>query len=155
MLPNTGGLVYGTITVGTLLAAASSRRETYGEIVVAVTVALLVYWLAHAYSEFAEFRLERGEPVRLETLRQTLTHELTIVAGAAMPLLALVICWVIGAQLGSAVTAAIWVTASVIIVIEVISGVRAGLSGGELVLQIAFGTLFGLLVVGLRLILHP
>lgn len=154
MLPNTGGLVYGTVTVGALLAAESATHETYGETVGAVAIALLIYWLAHAYSEFTEHRLEHGEPLRLQTLRRTLAHELTIIVGAAVPLLALLICWLAGATLGSAVTVAIWTSVVVIVAVEVTAGVRAELTGRELMTQIAFGALFGLLVVALRLVLH-
>ncbi len=48
MLPNTGGVLYGTITVGSLLGAESATRETYGRTVGAVAIALLLYWLVHS-----------------------------------------------------------------------------------------------------------
>jgi hypothetical protein len=42
------------------------------------------------------------------SIGRTLAHELTIVGGAAMPLLALLISWAVSAPLSTAVTAAIW-----------------------------------------------
>ena len=45
-----------------LLAAESARQETYPRTVGAVAITLILYWLAHSYSEFTGERLERGEP---------------------------------------------------------------------------------------------
>ena len=154
MLPNPGAVVYGTITVGALLAAESAGRETYGETVGAVLLALLVYWLAHAYSDFTEHRLEQNQSFTLGGLARTLAHELMILAGAAIPLLALVVCWIGQVGLASAVTAGVWTSAAMIVVVEVLAGVRAELRGRDLAAQIALGALFGLLVIALKVVLH-
>jgi hypothetical protein len=145
--------VYGTITVGALLAAESARRETYADTVGAVAIALLVYWLAHAYSEFTEHRLELQEPITLDGVARSLVHGLSIIAGASIPLLALLVAWVAGAALTSAVAAALWTAAAVIVVVELAAGVRARLSAGALIAQTAVGALFGLLVIALKLVL--
>lgn len=154
MLPNPGAAVYGTIIVGALLAAESAKRETYAASVGAVAIALLVYWLAHTYSEFTGDALERRQRLTLDGLARTLMHELTIVAGAAIPLLALLICWIAGVRLTTAVAVAVWTSAATIVMIEVVAGVRAHLPTRALVAQIAVGTLFGLLVIALELVLH-
>jgi hypothetical protein len=49
---------------------------------------MVLYWLVHAYSSFAEHRVEQGEPLTFRRLARTLAAELMIVAGAAIPLLA-------------------------------------------------------------------
>ncbi len=154
MLPNAGAVVYGTITVGALLAAESAKGETYPETVGAVVLALLLYWLAHAYSEFTEHRLEQNQPLTLDGLVRALANELMIVAGAAIPLLAVLICWAAGTRLTSAVTDAVWTSAAMIVIIELVAGVRAELSGRELMAQTALGVLLGLLVIALNLILR-
>lgn len=154
MLPNTGGVLYGTIMVGALLAAESTNRETYGRTVGAVMIALLLYWLVHAYSSFAEHRVERGERLTLRGLVSTLGAELMIVAGAAIPLLAVLICWAVGARLSTAVDAAIYTSSAMIVVVEIFAGVSAELSGRDLVVQSALGAVFGLLVISLNLSLH-
>ena len=147
-------LVYGTITVGALLAAESAANETYGETLAAVVVAILVYWLAHAYSNLTEYRLAHGKPLTLRSLAQTLAQESMIVVGAAIPLGVLVLYWITGGHLVDAVNAAIWTSAGMIVVIEVALGLRARLSGRQLVAQAALGTFLGLLVISLKLILH-
>ena len=154
MFPNPSGLIHGTLIVGALLAAESTRRESFPATVGGVGIALVLYWLTHAYSEVAEERLESGEPMTVASVRRTLIHELTIVAGAAMPLLALLLCWVAGASLDSAVTAAIWTSVAMIVGIEVLAGIRAELEGRQLALQIGAGVLFGMGVIALRIVLH-
>lgn len=154
MFPNAGGLIYGTLVVGALLSAESTRHETYAATIGAVVLALALYSLTHAYSDLAEERLERHVPLTLAALGRTLLHELTIDAGAVVPLLTLLIAWAVGANLGTAVTAAIWASAGVIVVIEVIAAVRAEITGRRLAIQIAAGVLFGLGVILLQVILH-
>jgi hypothetical protein len=64
------------------------------------------------------------------------------------------ISWLAGASLSAAVAAAIWADAGMIVVIEVVAGVRAELSGRALVIQSTVGALLGLLIIVLRLVLH-
>ena len=144
MLPNwavlpadAGALVYGTITVAVVLDAEYARNETYLETVGAVLIAMALYWLAHSYAEFTARRLQRGHPLTIGALAETL-----------------LISWGAGATLGDAVSAGIWTSAGMIVLIELIVGVRAKLSGRELVAQAVMGTVLGLLVVVLRIILH-
>lgn len=154
MFPNPGGLIYGTLVVGALLSAESTRHETFAATIGAVVLALALYSLTHAYSDLAEERLERNVPLTLAGLGRTLLHELTIDAGAVVPLLALLIAWAVGADLKTAVAIAIWASAAVIVVIEVVAGIRAELTGRQLAVQITAGVLFGLGVIGLQVILH-
>lgn len=154
MLPNPGAMVYGTITIGALLAAESAKRETYGATVGAVAIALLLFWLAHTYSEFAAHRLAHKQPLTLRALARTLVQGLTIVVGAGIPLLVVVICWAAGVQLSTAVAAAVVASAAMIMLEEVVAGVRAELSTQALVAQTAVGALFGLMVIALELVLH-
>jgi len=154
MLPNAGGLVYGAILVATLLSAESAVRETYARTVAAVMVALFAYWLTLSYAEHVGHRLEHGERFELAALWRVAVHELTVLAGAALPLTMLLILWAAGVTLATAVTIAIWVAIAAIIAAEVISGVRADLTGRELAGQIAIGGLLGALVLAIRVLLH-
>jgi hypothetical protein len=151
---NTWGLVYGTIAIGALLAAETAQSETYIETVGGVLIALVIYWLAHAYSEFTAERLDHGEPLKIAALGRVMVREVSVLVGAAIPLLALVVWGVTGAPLTSAVNAAIWTSAAMILVIEVISGVRADLSGRDLVKQSTLGALMGVLIIALKIVLH-
>jgi hypothetical protein len=154
LLENPGAAIYGAITVGALLAAEAPRRETYPRTLGAVLIALVLYWIAHAYAERVEVRLQRGERLSLPALLDTMRHELHLLAGAFAPLLALVICWAVSAPLTSAVTAGLWTAAAFIAAVELAAGLRAGLSGLALAGQTVAGALLGALVIALRVLLH-
>lgn len=151
---NPGGLVYGTILVATLLAAESPRRETYPKTVAAVAVALLVYWLAASYAEYTGHRVRQGEHFEPSGFTAAARHELALLAGALVPLVALLIGWGAGAGLQTGVTVAIWTAVAIIVATEVVIGVRAELTGRDLIVQTSLGVLLGLLVVALRVLLH-
>ena len=151
---NSGGLVYGTILVATLLAAESPKRETFAKTVAAVAISVIVYWLSMSYAEFTGERLREDDAFTPGAYARAAMHELPVVFGTLGPVLALLICWAAGAVLATAVTVAIWTSVAIIIATEVVLGVRAELTGRQLVIQTGMGVLLGLLVVALRVLLH-
>lgn len=151
---NPGAAVYGAITAGALLAAESPKRETYPRTVIAVVVALLLYWLAHAYADLVDDRLREGHQLSLEGIVASMVEEVWILAGAVPALAVVGVEAAIGASLPAAVVAAIWTSGGVIVVFEVAVGVRAHMRPVKLVVQTLTGAALGLLVVLLRLVLH-
>ena len=154
MPANPAGLIYGTISVAALLAAESARQETYPRTVGAVLITLMLYWLAHSYSQFTGERVKEQVAFTYSGLLDTARHELAVVIGAVGPLAVLILFWVFGASLAAAVTAAIWTSAAIVVVLEIAIGVRAELTGRELVRQTVVGAILGLLVIALRVLLH-
>lgn len=154
MPTNPAALVYGTIAVGALLAAESARQETYTRTIVAVAIALILYWLSYSYAEFTGRRIEEQQAVTLSGMLEAAASELAVLLGAAMPFLALIICWAFGASLSTAVTIGIWTSAAMVVAIEVLIGIRAELTGRQLALQSAFGAFLGLMIIALRIVLH-
>jgi hypothetical protein len=151
---NLSGAIYGTITVGALLAAESAQRETYAETIGAVALALILYWVAHAYASSAAKRLEDEQHLTPKGFVEALVHEVAILAGAAVPLLMLVAFGIAGAKLSTAVTAATWSAAAMIAGIEITAAVRAGAKGRGLAAQTAVGIGLGLLVIAINAVLH-
>ncbi len=151
---NPAGLVYGTITVATLLDAEGVRRETYAATVGAVALTMVLYWLAHSYAEFTGERISESEHFEFVAFLRSARRELSVLGGAGVPLLVLLVCWAVGAPLSTGVSAGIWAAAAVIVAIELALGLRAELSGRDLAKQTAFGALLGVLVLLLRVILH-
>lgn len=151
---NIRAAVYGLIAVSAVLAAETASNETYGETVVAVVLALILYWLADSYGELVALRVREAQPLTRAALRRMLWQESSIMAGGAPPLLAVLVAWVAGAGLSTALLAALWTAAATIVVTEVLAGVQAHLSGRELAIQALIGTVLGLLVLALRLALH-
>lgn len=147
--------IYGTILSTALIAAYSEDTGSDPwQIAVAVLVAALVFWLAHAYADVLARGLALRERASLARARAELAREWPMVTGAILPILPLFL-----APLGvlsdyGAENAAI------------ISGVALlGLVGigiawrrGEGLIGIAFNAagcaLFGIVVVALKAIVH-
>jgi hypothetical protein len=137
-----------------VLAIESAVRETYVATIAATALALLVLWLAHAYAENTSSRIEEGEPLSLGAILTTMSHEVVILAGAAVPVFAVIIAWALGASLATAVTAGIWTSVGTVMVLEILAAVRARLAGRRFATQVVLGAAFGLGTLGLKLILH-
>jgi membrane protein YqaA with SNARE-associated domain len=151
---NVARVVYGTVVVGALLAAEAPERETYAETMASVLIALLVYWMAHSYAELTARRIaERGRLTAI-ALVDSMRHEAWIIFGASVPVLPLLIWWIAGGAITDAVSAAIWTSAGMIVVYELIAGIRAELTAKQMAVQIALGAMLGLLVIALKLVLH-
>ncbi len=151
---NLGSAVYGLITISALIAAESAAQETFGETVAGVALAMVLYWVAHAYSELVAWRVRRGEQLTAGSMGRMLRWELPILAGASPPLIAVLIAWAAGAALGTAIDIALWTGVATIIAVEVAAGIQARLSGRKLLIQAVVGAAFGLLILALRLVLH-
>ena len=154
MFANHRAIVYGTITIGAVLAVESARNETFLRTLEGVAVALLMYWLAHSYSEYTQRRHDSDRPMRLTALLGTMWDELAIVIGAALPIAALLICWLADATLVTAVRVSIWTAAGTVVVYELLAGFRDRLPPRDLAVQTGLGMLLGVSVIALRLILH-
>lgn len=136
------------------MAAESGRYETYPDTVASVLVATALYWLAHSYADVLGRRLATFERLTARALRDAAMHEFAIVRGAAIPLLALLISWALGASQQTAVTAALWSSVASLFVFELIAGVRSRASRREIVLETAVGALLALGIVFLKSLLH-
>lgn len=151
---NPGSAVYGALTAGALMAAESPRRETYLQTAGAVVVALMLYWVAHAYAHLLGGRLKAGHRLTASGLLEELGHELPILLGAVLPLAALAVAGLAGTTLSDAVIAAVWTSAATIVGIEVAAGLRARLPPWQLAGQTVVGAALGLPIILLRVILH-
>jgi hypothetical protein len=151
---NAGGVVFGVITVGALMAAESGRHETYFDALASAVFATLMYWLAHAYAELLGERLETGEELTARGLAHALVRDWAIVRGASIPLLALVIAWISGASRETAVTAALRTAVVAVVVFELLAGVRARSTPRELLLKATVGVAMGLTILAVKGILR-
>ncbi|HUB35590.1 MAG TPA: hypothetical protein VL972_02085, partial [Solirubrobacteraceae bacterium] len=132
-------VVYGVILVGALLATESGLRETYAETIGAALIVLGVYWLAHSYAVLLGGRLTTGEHLTPASLGGALAREWAIVRGAAVPLVPLLIGWIVGAPLGTAASVAVWTAVATIVGLELLAGVSARASWGELAMEAGVG----------------
>jgi hypothetical protein len=151
---NAAGVVYGVITVGALMAAESGRHESYIDTLGSALIATLLYWLAHAYADLLGRRLATGDRLTGAALGRALAHDWAIVRGAALPLLALVIAWLAGASQEAGLTAALRTAVVTVVVFELLAGIRAKSTPGELLLKGAVGVTMGLAILALKGVLR-
>jgi hypothetical protein len=151
---NPAGAVYGTLSIGALLAAESGLHDTYPETVGSVALALVLYWLAHSYANLLGRRLATGEHLTAIELLRTLLRDRAFLRGACPPLLALLIAWGVGAKQSTGLSAAVWTAAASLMAFELLAGLRAQARPAELLLEGCVGATMGLGVLALRAILH-
>lgn len=151
---NPSGAIYGVIVIGSLLAAESGLHETYLDTLSSAAVAATLYWVAHAYAGALGQRLATGERLTPAVLIRALAHDRTLIQGASVPLLALSAAWIVGAPQQTAVTAALWSAIASLVALELIAGLRAHATAGEILLETIIGATIGLGILALKAILH-
>jgi hypothetical protein len=152
-LANAGEAVYGAVMIGVLLAAEDARREGYPATIEAAAVVLGLYLLTHLYTHTLGMRLRSGEPLSATLLWRGCIHELPTLEGALVPVLALLVMWAAGHAVTSGVTAALWTTAVVVVILELAAGWRSR-KRDRLWLRAIFGATIGLALIALKLVLH-
>jgi len=151
---NPAGVIYGVLAVGTLIAAEGTRRETYETVIGASALALVLYWLAHAYACHLAERLKRPEEWQPRDIGVTLLHEAALVKGAALPIVALLLSWLAGASLSTGVAAALWTAAVELVLLEVAAGVGRKLPPREMAVEVVLGAALAVGILGIRIVLH-
>ena len=151
---NPSGLVYGTMAVGTVLAAESARRDTFPDTIGATVLILCLYWVAHTYAGVTGGRLKTRETLSARRLWETLVREAAIIKGAALPIGVLLVLWATPVTLTTAVTAAMWTSAMLLGLIELVAALRSRLSAPRTALQVLIGSLLGAGVLLVRVLLH-
>lgn len=151
---NPAGVVYGVLAIGTLIAAEGARRETYGDVTAASLLALFLYWLAHTYAHHFASRLEDEQGVGLRPILTDLLHEGALLEGAALPIVAVLLCWLVRAPLSSGVNAALWTAGVELFGLELASALRRQLHSWELAVEVVIGALLGAGVLLVHVLLH-
>ena len=149
---NPAGVIYGTIAVGAVLAAESTRRETFSDTIEATVLILGLYWLAHTYATVVGDRLKARETLSLRRFWRALLHEGAIVKGAALPIAVLAALWASGVSLQTGVTAALWSSAVALVAFETIATIRSRVTGAQRLVQIVVGALLGAGVLLVRVV---
>ena len=153
-IAHAGGAVYGALLVGALLAAEDARHQGYGATIEASVVVVALYWLTNLYAHGLGVRRQRRERLNARLLWSSGLEELPIVEGALVPLVVLLVAWVVGVTIASAVSAAVWAAAGMIVVLEVAAGWRSRRGRGDVGIQATVGVAIGFALIGVKLILH-
>jgi len=151
---NPSGTVYGLITVGALLAAESGIHDTYEETVGSLAVATILYGFAHSYSELLGNRLETPSRLNREAVVQVVAGYISVIKGALLPLIAMLIAWAAGASQETAVTAALWTTVVSLFLLELAAGIRCHARPLVLLFDACVGAAMGVTIFALKAIIH-
>jgi hypothetical protein len=151
---NPSGVVYGTIAVGAVLAAESTRRETFADTIAATLLILGLYWIAHTYATVIGDRLTERKPLSAGGLWRAFLHEGAIVKGAAIPIVVLVALWIAGASLATEVSVALWTSAAALATFEVFAALRSQATRAQQLAQVVLGALLGAGILLVRVVLH-
>ena len=151
---NPSGVIYGTIAVGAVLAAESTRRETFADTIEATLLILGLYWLAHTYATVVGDRLKTRDSLSADALWRAFLHEGSIVKGAAVPIAVLAMLWAAGVSLATGVNGALWSSAAALAFFEIVATLRSRATGAQRLTQILVGALLGAGVLLVRVVLH-
>lgn len=151
---NPAGFIYGVLAIATVIAAESTRRETFAKLLAASGVTLVLYWVAHAYSHHWGSRLQEDSGWTIREVVDSLIQEVPILGGALLPALALAAAWAAGASGEAGVTAALWTAGIEIVALEILVAIRRRSKVRELAVQSGVGILLGLGILAIRVLLH-
>jgi hypothetical protein len=151
---NPAGVIYGVLAIATVIAAESTRRETFGALLGASLITMALYWLAHAYAQHLGSRLRKAADWTLHEVVVSLAHEAAILEGAVLPVLALVSAWFAGASTNTGVNVALWCAGVELVAIEVVAALRRRQRLRYMMVEISIGITMGIGITGIRLLLH-
>jgi hypothetical protein len=143
--------IYGTIISASVLAAA--YEDTTLEIAAGMFITLLVYWLAERWSELIGGHL-RGEPLSWSYTREVFASGWPMVQASYGPLIVLLVSDWVGASAEVAVDLALAWTIVTLFVLGFFVGRRAHLGFGGQALSAFFVGALGMLLIGLKALLH-
>ncbi len=142
------------IAIGALMAAESGFHESYLDTLASALIATGLFWLAHAYANVLGRRLLTRERLTAASLWSALVEEWPLVVGAAIPLLAVLLGWAVGASQATAVTAALLASVAGVIALELTAGIRSRATPRELGLDAGVGVAMALAIIALKVVLH-
>ena len=106
------------------------------------------------YSEFAGERVETGDAFNFKGFWRSARHELAVVLSGIPPFLVIVVCWIAGATLTTALTIGVYTAAGMIVLAELVIGISTEQTGRELFVDTLVGVVCGLLIVAVKVLLH-
>ena len=155
---NPGATIYGTIVAAGIVATEGSTDASIAEIVGSVLATLLVYWLAHVYSDqlahHATADSETPSRPTWQEIREALGEEWGIVAGGLGLVVVLAVIDLAGGNQPLAVNVALGCAVLELVVWGALAARRAHLGAGWVVLYTIVSAVFGVAISALKVLLH-
>jgi hypothetical protein len=143
--------IYGTIVASAVLAAGGAHLRTV-PLAVTVVVTLLVYWAAEGYAELLGEHAHAGRLPTRRHVRVSLAAIWPMVSASYVPLLALLVARVLGADTKTAATVALVVAIALLLVQGWVGGKAAQLRGLPLLAVTLIAGAFGVMMILLKLL---
>jgi hypothetical protein len=143
--------IYGTIVASAVLAAGGAHLAT-APLAVAVVVTLLVYWAAEGYAELLGEHAHAGQLPTWSHVRASLAAIWPMVTASYVPLLALLVARLLGADTKTAATVALVVAIVLLLVHGWAGGKASQLHGLRLFAVTLIAGAFGVTMILLKLV---
>jgi hypothetical protein len=144
--------IFGTI-IGASVIAAADPNDPLHDVVWAVLVTLIVYWLSERWSEVLASNL-RGEPITTRRIAAVFGQGWPMVQASYTPLVVLGLSWALGATNTTALNLALGFCVATLAALGVLAGRRAGLSRWAVIGSGAFTAGLGFVLILLKALLH-
>ena len=149
-----GGLLYGAIVSAAVLVTVSAHAETTDHVVIATSVFLVVYWMAHVYIETLSTQFRGDQYPFGRRLRHAAGHEASVLKGGAPAIVVYTLASLLGADPSNASAAAAYFSVALLVVIGYLGAHQAGVRGWPLLGEVAAAGSFGILIVIGKTLLH-
>jgi hypothetical protein len=149
-----GGFLYGAVITAGSLAAVSANLSHAPRVALSVAAVVVVYWLAHVYTESQEMLFEGDRRPLYRRTPHAAAEEVFILVGAVPALAVYLLLDLAGMSSSVAAYWALWFSVGFLSVIGYLGAHRAGIGGWRLVLESAGAASLGVLAVLGKLFLH-
>jgi hypothetical protein len=149
---NPGSLIYGLLTVGAVISAESGTTQHQGREIITAAVAVFIYFLIHTYSTLLGNRLHGGGVLGRRELLRAIADESAILRGAALPVVTMIVFKLLGASADTMEWAGIICAIVLLVLFEILAGLRSHLEHRWVLLQAGIGAGFGLLLAMLKVL---
>lgn len=149
-----GGLLYGAVVTAGVLAAVSANVSHVQRVALSVGAVVVVYWLAHVYTETQEMLYEGDRRPLHRRTPHAAAKEAFILVGAVPAVVVYVLLHLLGLPARGAALWALWFSVGFLAVIGYLGAHRAGIRGWRLALESGGAASLGVLAVLGKLFLH-
>lgn len=149
-----GAILYGAVITAGSLAAVSANLSHAHRVALSVAAVVVVYWLAHVYTETQEMLFEGDRRPLHRRTPHAAAKEVFILVGAVPAVVVYLLLDVLGMSSSAAAYWALWFSVAFLAVIGYLGAHRADIRGWRLLLESAGAASLGILAVLGKLFLH-
>jgi hypothetical protein len=147
-------LLYGAVVSASILAISSLHGPTSERVALASLGVCITYWLAHVYVDAIGGRFRDPEHSAHARLRKALIGNTEILVGSLPPIIVFLLGQVLGLGISGSAWLALWFTVALLTGTAAYAAHLAGVRGAELAVETLAAGALGVLVIGLKYILH-